>query len=1081
MLFGRESETQAVNEALAAARLGRSSRLVIRGEPGIGKSALLEHAVAQAEGMRVLAAHGVEFEADVPFAGLNELLRPALGLLDRLPGVHAAALRSSLGLGERIEADRLIVGAAVLGLISAYAEQGPLLMTVDDAHWLDPASAEAIAFAARRLVADPVAILVAVREGHDSPFLASGWPEIKLAGLDEDAASHLLEKLATVPPSHDSLDRLLRATGGNPLALVELARSDSPAAGSPHLDLPVATSVERAYLRRADGLAAGARQVLVIMSASGVSDLGLVRRAASRVGIETAAVEAAEAASSLVQVLGDRVEFVHPLARAAIYHAAAPAERRAAHAALASVMTGADDADRRAWHLAAAATGWDAEAAEALAQAAQRAQKSTAYRSASAALAESARLTEDSGLRAERSFRAAENAWLAGDADRSLDLLAAARRLTTSTELLVDIDSLDAHIAMRRGSVAEGYAMQTAAASAIEPLDRLKAIRIFADAALSTFWAGRPGERLAAATRALALLKEDDPPELAIFAQVAYGALAILAGRGPDGPRRLRESVPLFARVKADSADPLLLMCTGTAGLFLREAEAGRELLDRALRQARERAPTAALPMVLFMLGRDAAATDRWSIARAQYEESERVARETTQFTWLAGATAGMAWLDALEGRVEECRTHAAEARQVSEQYGMGFFAAWSMIALGQLELGLGNPQAAIAHFVECATVLEQMAVDDPDIAPAPDMVDALVHLGRTEEAQKMSDDYSRTARDKGLPFAQARAARARALLADDSSYAEEFEAALRHHEGTPDAFERARTHLYYGERLRRTRRRVDARKQLRAALKTFDQLGASPWSDRARSELEASGETARVRDDRFRQQLTPQELQVALTLAEGSSTREAAAKLYLSPKTVEYHLRHVYDKLEIRTRDELRGALISQGRPQTSRKALMFTDLADSTRLVEVIGDAAWNNLSAWLDGEMRRTFEEHHGREIDHAGDGFFVVFEMGREATDCAIAIQRRLDSHRRLHGYAPQVRIGLHVGEVSTSDSSVRGAAVHRAARLCAAAGPDEIIASREALEASGRPLTGLKKLALKGIKEPVEAAEVDWQG
>jgi len=1080
VLFGRDGEMRVVGQALAGARVGKSSRLVVRGEPGIGKSALLQQAVAEAGPMRLLSAHGVEFEADVPFAGLHELLGPALPLVDKQPPIHAAALRSSLGLGERIEADRLIVGAAVLGLISSYAESGSLLMTVDDAQWLDAASAEAIAFAARRLVADPVAILVAVREGHDSPFLTAGWPEIELRGLDRDAASHLLEQLTTVP-STDSLDRLLRATEGNPLALVELARSDPQPAGAPHLDLPVATSVERSYLRRADGLSDGARQVLLLMAASGAADFGLVRRAAAALEIGAPAMEEAEAASSLVRVGGDHSDFVHPLARAAIYHSASPAQRRAAHGALARVMVGPDDLDRRAWHLAAATTGWDTEAAGALAQAAQRARDRTAYSAAATALAESARLTEDLDLRCDRFFRAAENAWLAGDAGRSLELLASARKLTTRTEALVDVDSLEGHIAMRRGSVIEGYRRLTAAATAIEPVDRLKAIRILADAALSTFGSGHPDEMLAAAGKALELLRENDPPEPAVFAHVAYGALAILAGRGSDGARRLHESVALFNAVPSDSVDPLLLMCAGMAGLFLREAQVGRDLLDRALKQARERAPTAALPMVVFMLGRDAAATDRWSLARAQYEEAERVARETTQFTWLAGAVAGLAWLDALEGRVEQCRTHAAEARTVSEQYGMGLYKAWSMIALGQLEVGLGNPQAALTHLVECTGFLKELAIDDPDISPAPDIVDAMVHLGRIPEAQAISDEYSQRAEEKGLPFALARAARARALLADDRTFAREYEAALGHHESTPDVFEQARTRLYYGERLRRTRRRLDARKQLRAALKSFDQLGAAAWSERALAELEASGETARVRGDRYSRQLTPQELQVALILAEGSTTREAATKLFLSPKTVEYHLRHVYDKLEVRTRDDLRAALIDQTRPQSSRRALMFSDLAGSTPLVEAIGDAAWHNLSTWLDGEMRRAFQEHKGHEVDHAGDGFFVLFDSARDATDCAITIQRRLDTQRRMHGYAPEVRIGIHVGDVSSSESSIRGAAVHRASRLCAAARPGSILVSREALEASGHKAAALQRFELKGIREPVQAAELRWDG
>ena len=1078
MLLGRQRELRAIDEGLAAARLGKSSRLVIRGEPGIGKTALLEYAAQQAGSMRLLAARGVEFEADVPFAGLSELLQPALGLLDRLPSFHATALRSSLGLGPRIAADRLIVDAAVLGLISLYAEESPLLITVDDAQWLDRASAEAIGFAARRLVADPVLVLIAVREGEDSPLLAAGLPDLMLGGLDQEAAAELLESSGGGQVSAEVTRRLVAATGGNPLALLELGPEAQRVTSAPHENLPVATSVERAYLRRAAGLSDSARNVLLLVAASGSSDMGLVRRAAAALGVGELAIEEAEAAASLVSQRAGRIEFVHPLARASIYHSASPAERRAAHRALGRAMTGADDADRRAWHLAAAATDHDSEAADALEAAARRAHESSGYAAASAAWLESARLTADDATRAARFFQAADNAWLGGRAEDAEESLKAARKLAREG-LQVEIDTLGGHIAMRRGSVLQGYATLVAAAEAVEPRDRLKAIRILADAAISTFGAGRPEEMLAAARRALELLRPDDPPDAGVFAHVSYGALAILAGHGDDGPRHLHESVPLFRQLPQDSSDPLVLLCAGVTGLFLREAEAGRELLERALVQAREHAPTGALPSVLFTLARDAFATDRWALARALYEDAMRVARETSQLTWLAGDVAGVAWLDALEGRADDCRTHAAEALELAESLGMGLYKAWSMIAIGMLELGLGHPDEALRQLAACDAFLQEISISDPDLSPAPDIVDALARLGRVPEAREVARRYSAAAAAKGQPFALARAARAEALLAPEADFVARFESALRHHESTPDTFERARTQLYFGERLRRVRKRVEARKQLRAALKAFDQLGAAPWADRAMSELQASGETARVRDDRFRQQLTPQELQVALTLAEGTTTREAAARLYLSPKTVEYHLRHVYDKLEIRSREELQAALMSHARPGSARKTLMFTDLTSSTNLVEAIGDAAWHDLSAWLDGELRRCFKEHHGHEVDHAGDGFFVIFEAAAEAIDCAITVQRRLANHRRVHGYAPQVRIGIHSGEVQVSDSSVRGAAVHRAARLCAAALGDTIVVSREALEASGRPLGGLHDFALKGIKEPVAAAEVSW--
>ena len=1077
MLVGRDSELAAVREALAGARLGKSARLLIRGEPGIGKSALLERAVAEAHEMRVLSARGVEFEADVPFAGLHELLAPTLALLDRLPAIHAAALKSSLGLGERNESDRLIVGAATLELISAYAEDAPLLITVDDAQWLDRASAEAIGFAVRRLLADPVAILIAIREGEGSPLLGAGLPELTLRGLDEHSARLLVPADQRI--TSDQMRRLVAATGGNPLAMLELSR-DVAHLGAPADDsLPIATSVERAYLRRAEGLGAGARRALVLMAAAGVLEPGLVQQAASELALHPSDVDEAEGAQGLVAQGIETVEFVHPLARAAIYHAASPADRRASHRALAAVMTRQDQADRRAWHLAAAATGWDDEAASALEQAARRARESSGYAAAASAWAGSARLTEQSEPRAVRLFNAAENAWLGGLAQLSLELIDSARPLAAGVELRADIDDLGGHIAMRRGAVIEGCRTRVAAAELIEPIDRLKAIRIISDTAIATFGAGNASEMYVIAGRGLELLRNGDPPETAVFAKVAYGTLAILAGRGGDGPRHLRECVPLFDTIPRDSRDPLVVTCAGFVGLFLREAEAGRDLFARALEQARTQAPTAALPDVLFMLARDAATTDRWPFARAHYEESSRVGRETTQFVVVAGALAGLAWLDALEGREQECTSHAAEALELSAQYQMGVFRAWSTIALGQLELGLGRPERALMHFKDCMEFLDSISITDPDLSPAPDVVDVLVRLGRHDDARRVAAEYQASAEAKGQPFALARARRARALIADDASYESEFEAALRHHQDTPDVFERARTHLYYGERQRRNRKRVAARDHLREALKAFDRLGAAPWAERALSELQASGETARVRDDTSRQQLTPQELQVGLALAEGKTTREVAARLFLSPKTVEYHLRHVYDKLEIRSREELRSKLLARSASDARQLGLMFTDVVRSTSLVEAIGDQAWIDLSAWVDGELRRAFSEGHGREVDHAGDGFFVAFDSAAEAIDCAITIQRRLAAHRRVHGFAPAIRIGIHFGEVQLEGPSIRGTAVHRAARLSSVANPDAILVSRQALEASGRPVRDLRKYSLKGIREDVEAAAVAW--
>ncbi len=341
VLLGRSVEVERIERALAGARLGVSTSLVLRGEAGIGKTALLRYAATQATGMRILSARGVEFEADVAFAGLHELLRPALAAIDRVPGAAALALRAALGLGGRVEADRLLIGAATLELLTGWPDT-PLLILVDDAHWLDRASAESIAFAARRLLADPITLLIAIREGEASPLLEAGLEEIRLDGLDVAAASELLRLTASEPLEVEVVRRILDATSGNPLALIEMApEANRFTTSSAHLPrpMPVATTVERAYLRRAAQLSDGARSVLLLVAAAGLAPVDLVITAAAELGIPRGAVEDAEAAVGLVVARGRNLEFVHPLAAAAMYHAASPAERRAAHRALAAVSS----------------------------------------------------------------------------------------------------------------------------------------------------------------------------------------------------------------------------------------------------------------------------------------------------------------------------------------------------------------------------------------------------------------------------------------------------------------------------------------------------------------------------------------------------------------------------------------------------------------------------------------------------------------------------------------------------------------------------------------------------------------------
>jgi DNA-binding CsgD family transcriptional regulator len=916
VLLGRTAELARIDQVLLEARMGRGQALLICGEPGIGKSELLGYAARQAAAgdMGVLSARGVEFEADMPYAGLHQLLLPVFGLSDRLPTPQALALRSALGLGDRIESDGLIVGAATLGMLSAHAERMPLLVLVDDAGWMDDASGKALAFAARRLAADPVTILIALRTGEPSPFLSAGLAELSLAGLDPEAAKALLERAADRSVAPEVAGWLVRSTAGNPLALLELGpeaiRLSVPA---PDVPLPVATSVERAYLRRAGKLSANARQALLLLAASGTAQTVLVLRAATRLGLGVDAVDQMEAATGLIISRDGRLEFVHPLARAAVYHAASPGARRSAHQALADVMTDRDDADRRTWHLAAATADADPAVAAMLDDLGKGARERTAYAAAASALMEAARLTVEPEARARRLADAADSAWLAGHSEQSISLLEQASAMASGDRVRCQVLGLLGHIRMRQGEVEAGYDMLIQAANGLKDLDRFKAIGFLGDACIGAYGFGHPEKRMGAARLALALARSDDPPDVQALAHVAFGIQAVLSAAGSDGPEHMREAVRLFERVSANRMDPLLLLAAGFAGLFLREAQVGRDLVERALTLAREHAPTGALPMLMFALGRDAAATDRWALAHAYYDEAIEISAETRQWIVQASSLAGLAWLEAYEGKEEECRRHAGLALGSAQQHGMGFITAWCFTALGQLELGLGRPSVAIEHLLACQAELAAAGINDPDLAPAPDLVDAYLRLGRRAEAQRILDSYMPVAAAKGQPFALARSMRARALLLPDREMPVAFEEALGFHAATTDSFERARTELFFGERLRRARRRREAREQLRTALRTFERLGAEPWADRALAELRASGETASARDDRRRLSLTPQELRVALAIAEGRTTREAAAKLYLSPKTVEYHLRSVYDKMEIRSREELASALTTR------------------------------------------------------------------------------------------------------------------------------------------------------------------------
>lgn len=913
MLVGRDREERLLERLLDDARAGDSAVVALVGEVGVGKSALLGHVRARAGGMNVLMARGIQSEGHIPFAGLFELLRPALDHLDRLAAPQREALEGALALRPARTQDRFAIGAATLGLLAAYAEEEPLLVVVDDAHCLDGSSADALLFAFRRLVADAVAVVLSVREGEPSLIDGTDLRVHRLTGLDRAATATLIARHATdgLAFTDDIIERLHRGTGGNPLALIELANDRATLSpGAPHASpLPVGASVSKAYLDRCAGLAEPVRDMLLLAATSDAADLPLLAKAASRVSLQVEDLAAAEA-TGLIAIVGDRVEFRHPLARSAVYAGSTADRRRAMHRALADALPDAD-ADRRAWHLALAALGPDDTAGSALEQAGQRARARSAFDVASHAFERAATLSADDGRRCALLYDAADSAWLGGLAARAADLLDAARQLPAPRSVQVSVEHLRGHIATRRGPVGEGRAILLAGAHLAAEVDPDRAVVMLAEAVNAAFYGGDAGAMLDAAGRIPALLGPDSSRRAQFFGTLAQGMARVFGGEGGAGGAALiRAAVELVEGSDELADDPRSLAWAAMGPLWLRESEAGRTLIDRALDGARNESAVGVLPFLLSHVAVDDASADRWAKAEAGYHEAIDLARESGQRTDLVFTLARLAWLEGRQGRESECRAHVDEARRLGEDLDLGLSEIWLLAALGDLDLGLGELERSRTHFEHQQALLTERGVGDVDLSPEPELVELNLRLGQPEQAAAHAASFERVASAKGQPWALARAARCRGLVGADDDLDRHFGAALDCHADTLDVFETARTRLAYGRRLRRARQRVRAREQLRAALAGFDQLGAMPWAEMARTELAATGETARRRDISTRDQLTPQELQIALLLAAGKTTRGAAAALFLSPKTIEYHLRSIYRKLAVSSRDELAAAM---------------------------------------------------------------------------------------------------------------------------------------------------------------------------
>jgi DNA-binding CsgD family transcriptional regulator len=905
VLVGRQSECARIDELLERARLGRSGALVLRGEAGVGKTALLEYAAARAHEMKVVSALGVESEAELDFSGLLEVCRPMLEHLDEVPARQAEALRGALGLAPAGASDRFMIGAATLSLLAAAGEARPVLVVVDDAQWLDRTSADALLFAARRLEADPVCMVLAAREGEERTFEAPGVGSLEVTGLDRESASSLLARDGGSAIAPEVADRLWHATGGNPLALLELPSmlSAGQLAGREPLEdpLPAGTSVERAFARRARALPGDSQRALLVAAVSVTDDLPTISAAAAVLGAEASALEAAEDVA-LVHVRGGRIVFRHPLVRSAIYHAAAPSDRRAAHRALAATLRDDQYPEQRAWHLAAAALGPDENAAGALALAAEHALRRSGYASAAAALERAAHLTPEDDRRRRRLVSAADAFRLAGRSESSRALLEEALEGCSDPRQRADALHLLGRLEYYDGPPMPAHRRLVGAARLVEELDPPKAVAILADAVEACVYAAEPQPGGEAALRARELAPQDGS-YADFMAEVNLAELLFFAGHADMGAPMFERALAVFEGNSVLQADPGVATRAAIALCWLERGVEAREQALRAAALAREQGAIGVLPYALMVVTWASRRAGAWQEGLAAGSEGVALAREMKQTTIMVDCLGELSILEANRGEEAGCRSHCDEVEAITAGLGLGNRAAFNSCVLGLLELAIGRLEDAAASFETCAGWTEEVDVHAPEAVPMPDLVETYVRLGRIDDARIALDRL----RVGAMPrFAAVLEARCAGLVAGEDEFERHFRRSLELHPANDDVFGRARTQLCFGERLRRAGRRVEAREQLRSALETFERLGATPWADRARGELRATGERLQRRKAHEAEELTPQELQIALRVAEGKSNKEVAAALFLSHKTIEFHLGRIYRKLDIHSRGEL-------------------------------------------------------------------------------------------------------------------------------------------------------------------------------
>jgi DNA-binding CsgD family transcriptional regulator len=861
--------------------------------------------------MQVAQVTGVESEMDLGFAGLHQLLIPFLDGLERLPVPQREALGSAFGMSAGPPADRFLVGLAALTLITDLAVERPVLAVVDDAQWLDRVSVEVLGFVARRLFADRVSMLFAVREGEQRSVVLEGLSELTIGALPEGAAGELLADTVGRPVNQGTGARIVAEAAGNPLALVEFAHelTDAELAGAAPLGRPLRFGgrVQELYRARVRALPEQAQMLLLIVAADQLGDPAKVWRAAEHLGIDPEAAELP--AMERLLTWAPRVGFRHPLMRSASYYAAPAAARRRAHEALSAASDPVRDPDRRAWHLAAAAAGADEQIAAELERSADRARRRGGWASGAVFLERAAELTPDRARRAQRLLEAAETRLVAGEAGVARVLLERAAPHLGDALARARARRLEGLTLNAAGQLSEATSVLLDAAQMLEPFDA----HLARDTLLEAFLAAQLSDQSEAAT-ARVLQAARSAPKVT-DAQATLADL-LLDGFAAVGERRYAAGAALLRRAIAPTVTAPALpeealrhfMAVSMVESLLYDESAWDELEHRWVDELRGRGALAALVVALVSLASHQLSEGRFADAEVTVAEGRALSQATGYRAYLGvfalSELEGLAW----RGQEPDARAFADQLLRDFTEQGNGRAAHLVHTALTWLELGLGNYQEALTGAQESfagRAVLEMGQVGG--------IIEAAIRSGDLETANAALEAFTPLAQASGTPVALGLQARGRALLADDDQADAEFQQSIEHLGQSRVVPELARSHLLYGEWLRRQRRRRDAREQLHTAWQMFDTLGMEAFAERARAELLATGEHARKRSTETREVLTPQESQIARLAGEGASNQEIAARLFISASTVEYHLRKVFRKFGVTGRVQLAQVLREQ------------------------------------------------------------------------------------------------------------------------------------------------------------------------